>query len=99
MILASLSVIRGVSTIEPLNKVVVPILLAIILFSFYWAIFLPYANVGIEKFFSPNWGKLVTMSLKRVNPYTLQHEFTLCLHVYMVNIYVLFTTHNFSLAN
>ena len=59
MILASLSVSRGVSTIEPLNKVVVPILLAIVLFSFYWAIFLPYAHVGIEKFFSPNWGKSV----------------------------------------
>ena len=66
MLLASLSVVRGVSTIEPMNKVVVPILLAIVLFSFYWAIFLPYANVGIEKFFSPNWGKLMTTPLNAV---------------------------------
>ena len=66
MILASLSVIRGVSTIEPINKIAVPILLAIVLFSFYWATFLPYAHVGIEKFFSPNWGKFVNISLNIV---------------------------------
>ena len=73
MILASLSVSRGVSTIEPLNKVVVPILLTIILFSFYWAIFLPYADVGIEKFFSPNWGKFVMHHYT----ITLNFQFTL----------------------
>ena len=63
MFLTSLSVIRGVSTIEPINKVVVPVLLVMVLFNFYWAIFLPYANIGIEKFFSPNWGKLMTEHL------------------------------------
>ena len=69
MILASLSVIRGVSTIEPINKIAVPVLLGIVLFSFYWAIFLPYADVGIEKFFSPNWGKLVIIPLNIVSTY------------------------------
>ena len=70
MVVSSLSVIRGVSTIEPLNKVVVPILLAVILFSFYWAIFLPYANVGIEKFFTPNWGEFIAVPLN-TNAFTL----------------------------
>ena len=53
---AGLSVIRGVATIEPVNKVIVPILLGIIVLSFYWALFLPYASEGIKHMFSPNWG-------------------------------------------
>lgn len=54
---AALSVSRGVSTIEPVNKVIVPILLFIIVFCFYWAIFLDFADEGIVHMFSPNWGK------------------------------------------
>jgi len=57
MVASALSVSKGVSTIEPMNKVAVPILLGIVLFSVYWAIFLPYAHVGIERYFTPNWGK------------------------------------------
>jgi SNF family Na+-dependent transporter len=53
---SSLSVIRGVATIEPVNRVIVPILLAIVAFSFYWAIFLPSAADGIRHLFRPNWG-------------------------------------------
>lgn len=53
---ASLSVIRGVATIEPVNKVIVPILLAIVVFSFYWGIFLNSAADGIIHMFRPNWG-------------------------------------------
>jgi hypothetical protein len=56
IIAASLSVIRGVATIEPVNRVIVPILLAIVTFSFYWALFLPSAADGIIHMFRPNWG-------------------------------------------
>jgi len=59
MLFATLSVSRGVSTIEPVNKVVVPILLFIIVFCFYWAIFLPFAADGIIHLFSPSWGKCI----------------------------------------
>ena len=59
MLLATLSVSRGVSTIEPVNKVVVPILLFIIVFCFYWALFLPYAADGIIHMFSPSWGECI----------------------------------------
>ena len=55
---AALSVSRGVSTIEPVNKVIVPVLLAIVVFCFYWALFLPYAAEGIIHMFSPSFGKL-----------------------------------------
>jgi len=54
-----LSVSRGVSTIEPVNKVIVPVLLFIVAFSFYWAIFLPYASEGIIHMFTPNWSELL----------------------------------------
>ena len=47
----------GVATIEPVNKVIVPVLLGIVVFSFYWAIFLPYASEGIQFMFQPNWGR------------------------------------------
>lgn len=57
IVAASLSVIRGVATIEPVNKVIVPILLAIVAFSFYWALFLPSAADGIIHMFKPNWGR------------------------------------------
>ena len=45
------------ATIEAVNKLIVPILLILIVFSFYWAIFLPYASEGIIFLFSPGWGK------------------------------------------
>ena len=56
LLLASACVLGGVATIEPVNKVIVPILLGLIVFSFYWAIFLPHASEGIIHMFSPNWG-------------------------------------------
>ncbi|CAI8024003.1 Uncharacterized sodium-dependent transporter HI_0736, partial [Geodia barretti] len=58
ILLASLSVSRGVSTIELVNKVIVPILLSIVVLCFYWAIFLPYAANGIIHLFSPSWESL-----------------------------------------
>lgn len=59
IIAASLSVIRGVATIEPVNKVIVPILLGIVVFSFYWGIFLPDAADGIIHMFKPHWGMYI----------------------------------------
>ncbi len=57
---SALSVSRGVSTIEPVNKVIVPVLLLIVVICFYWAIFLDYADRGIVHMFSPEWSKLMT---------------------------------------
>lgn len=57
ILLAGLSVLGGVTTIEAVNKVIVPILLGLVVFSFYWAIFLPYASEGITFMFSPSWGE------------------------------------------
>jgi len=57
VLIAAVSVSRGVSSIEPMNKVVVPALLILLLFSFYWGLFLPYAHIGIEHFFTPNWSE------------------------------------------
>ena len=48
---------RGVSTIEPANRIIVPLLLILLTFTFYWAIFLPSASEGIIHMFSPNWGE------------------------------------------
>ena len=57
-ILASaLSVSRGVSTIEPVNRVIVPILLLIVVICFYWAIFLDFADQGIIHMFTPDWSE------------------------------------------
>lgn len=57
ILLAGLSVSRGVATIEPVNKVIVPVLLVIVVFCFYWAIFLPHAAEGIIYIFTPSFGK------------------------------------------
>lgn len=51
----------GVATIEPVNKVMVPVLLAIVFLSFYWAIFLPSAADGITYMFRPHWGREVVL--------------------------------------
>ena len=60
MLSAALAVIGGVATIEPVNKVIVPILLGIVVFSFYWALFLPNAADGIIHMFTPNWSMYAT---------------------------------------
>ncbi len=48
---------RGVSTIEPVNRVIVPILLAIVLFTLYWSMYLPYAGMGLIHMFTPSWSE------------------------------------------
>jgi NSS family neurotransmitter:Na+ symporter len=53
--LACLALSRGVSTIEPVNRIIVPTLLFIVVFTFYWALTLPYAGMGIIHMFTPSW--------------------------------------------
>ena len=57
ILIAAVVVMGGVAFIEPVNKIIVPVLLAIVAFSFYWAIFLGSASVGITYMFKPNWGE------------------------------------------
>ena len=63
VLVAAASVSRGVSSIEPMNTIVVPTLLLLILFSFYWGLSLPFAYIGIKHFFTPNWSKLLILQL------------------------------------
>lgn len=65
---AALSVSRGVATIEPVNKVIVPVLLGIVVFCFYWALFLPYASEGITHMFSPSFGMFFVCCLHVSSP-------------------------------
>ena len=57
--LACLAISRGVSSIEPVNRVIVPTLLLIVVFTFYWALFMPYGGMGIIHMFSPSWSKSI----------------------------------------
>ena len=59
IVLACLSISRGVSTIEPVNRIIVPTLLIIVVFTFYWALYLPYAGMGIIHMFTPSWSKSI----------------------------------------
>ena len=56
---AGLSVVKGVKTIEKVNMFLVPVLLIIILFTFTWSLTREYADYGITYLFTPNWGKLI----------------------------------------
>ena len=55
--LACLAISRGVSSIEPVNRIIVPTLLLIVVFTFYWALFMPYGGMGIIHMFSPSWSE------------------------------------------
>ena len=59
LVVAALSISRGVSSFEKVNWVMVPTLLLSVVFSFYWAIFLPYASQGIVHLFTPDWGRWI----------------------------------------
>lgn len=63
IVVAAIAVLGGVATIEPVNKVMVPVLLAIVALSFYWAIFLPDAADGITYMFQPHWGREVELPI------------------------------------
>ncbi|KAK2547868.1 putative sodium-dependent transporter YocR [Acropora cervicornis] len=56
LLFTSLSLIKGVSSIEKVNRVIVPLLLLVLLVSFYWSLTLEYASYGITFLFTPDWG-------------------------------------------
>eukprot|EP00118_Oscarella_pearsei_P003316 m.13872 g.13872 ORF g.13872 m.13872 type:complete len:549 (+) comp25278_c0_seq2:3519-5165(+) len=59
-ILAGVCIVRGVKTVEIANKIIVPLLLFLVLFSLGWSLSLPYAYEGITYLFSPDWDVLKT---------------------------------------
>lgn len=63
LLFTSLSLIRGVSSIEKVNRVIVPLLLLVLLVSFYWSLTLEYASYGITFLFTPDWGELSNLKL------------------------------------
>lgn len=63
LLFTSLSLIKGVSSIEKVNRVIVPLLLLVLLVSFYWSLTLEYASYGITFLFTPDWGELSNLKL------------------------------------
>jgi len=55
VVLAGLSVAKGVKTIEKVSLFLVPVLLFIIGFTFVWSLTREYADLGITYLFTPNW--------------------------------------------
>ncbi|XP_071100229.1 uncharacterized sodium-dependent transporter YocR-like [Haliotis cracherodii] len=55
IVIAGLSVVKGVKTIEKVNMFLVPVLLLILLFTFVWSLTRKYADIGIKYLFTPNW--------------------------------------------
>jgi len=58
LLLAGFSVTRAVTSIERVNNVMMPLLLLVLLVSFYWSLTLKYASHGIAYLFTPDWGEL-----------------------------------------
>ena len=46
------------TSIERVNNVMMPLLLLVLLVSFYWSLTLKYASHGIAYLFTPDWGEL-----------------------------------------
>lgn len=61
--LAGFSVTRAVSSIERVNSIIMPLLLFVLLVSFYWSLTLEYASYGITYLFTPDWAELNTLRL------------------------------------
>ncbi|PIK48287.1 putative sodium- and chloride-dependent glycine transporter 2 [Apostichopus japonicus] len=57
ILLASLSVLWSVKSIELVNSIVVPFFLVLIFITFVWSLTLEYAGRGIAFMFSPDWGE------------------------------------------
>ena len=57
LFITSISLTRSVSSIERVNSIIVPLLLLVLVVSFYWSLTLEYASQGISFLFSPDWGK------------------------------------------
>lgn len=58
--LGGLAIAKGVSSIERVNKILVPTLLTIVLISTIRALMLPGAWEGVTYLFTPNWSQLAT---------------------------------------
>ena len=58
LLLAGFSVTRAVTSIERVNSIMMPLLLLVLLVSFYWSLTLKYASHGITYLFTPDWGEL-----------------------------------------
>ncbi|XP_077989847.1 putative sodium-dependent transporter HI_0736 [Glandiceps talaboti] len=54
-LIASVSVLWSVRSIEIANSILVPIFLLLLLFNFIWSMTLPYACLGLKFLFSPDW--------------------------------------------
>ncbi|KAK3753539.1 hypothetical protein QZH41_018511, partial [Actinostola sp. cb2023] len=63
VLLASLSLAKAVTSIELINKIIIPLLLIILTFSFCWALSLKYASHGITYLFTPDWDEMKTPKL------------------------------------
>lgn len=61
--LAAVVVLNGIRTIERVNKILIPLLLVILMVSFFRAITLPGSTEGIRYLFSPDWATLSNPSL------------------------------------
>ncbi|PVD32527.1 hypothetical protein C0Q70_07967 [Pomacea canaliculata] len=55
VLLAGLSVVKGVKTIEKVSMVLVPTLLVIIIFNFVWSLTRSNADIGLTFMFTPHW--------------------------------------------
>ena len=56
--LAAFVVLNGIRTIERVNKILIPLLLVILLISFFRAITLPGSVDGVRYLFTPDWSTL-----------------------------------------
>lgn len=63
LLLAGFSVTRAVTSIERVNNVMMPLLLLVLLVSFYWSLTLKYASHGITYLFTPDWAQLKNLRL------------------------------------
>ncbi|CAH3171060.1 unnamed protein product [Porites lobata] len=63
LFITSISLTRSVSSIERVNSIIVPLLLLVLVVSFYWSLTLEYASQGISFLFSPDWGELKNLRL------------------------------------
>ncbi|TNN19832.1 putative sodium-dependent transporter [Schistosoma japonicum] len=61
--LSGICLLGGIKWIEKVNMVLVPLLLAIVIFTFAWSLTRQYAEVGITFLFTPSWSSLLDPSM------------------------------------
>ncbi|KER23160.1 hypothetical protein T265_08892 [Opisthorchis viverrini] len=59
VVIAGIFLFGGIKWIEKANLLLVPLLLAILIFTFGWSLTRPYAEVGIKFLFTPTWALVV----------------------------------------